>query len=384
MRELDAKKLQKTMTRKVKKDIESHRIACAAVTVLQHGETVLSICEGEKNHDTGEKLMPRDIFRLASMTKPVTAVAALIGVQNGLFDLNDKISDYFPRFLDKYIGKLENGHSVAVRKSEKEMRLFHLLSHSNGLLCEDDVGNDQMKYIPEYAYESNTMMAESASSNVLLSYEPGEGSAYSAFAGFDVIAGLIEKKSGMTYGDFLKKYLFDPLGLKDMTFIPSEEQWSRMVSVHDVSAYKNDFITVNLGRHTFEKFPLHFTSAGASLVGTLEDYTVFAEMLRGKGEYKGVRILEKDVAELMTKCYVPKGTPGRDDYTGWGLGVRLIEDGQVLPAGSFGWSGAYGTHFWVDPENDITAVYLKSMRWYDCGEGTAFEFEKTVMSSLTD
>ena len=264
------------------------------------------------------------------------------------------------------------------------MRLFHLLSHSNGLLCEDDVGNDQMKYIPEFAYESNTMMAEYASANVLLSFEPGEGSAYSAFAGFDVIAGLIEKKSGMTYAEFLKKYLFDPLGLMVTTFIPTEEQWSRMVTVHDVSAYKNDFITVNLGRHTFEKFPLHFTSGGASLVGTLEDYAVFAEMLRGKGEYKGIKILDRDVAELMTKCYVPKGTPGRDDYTGWGLGVRLVEGGQVLPAGSFGWSGAYGTHFWVDPENDITAIYLKSMRWYDCGEGTGYEFEKTVMSALKD
>ena len=125
-------------------------------------------------------------------------------------------------------------------------------------------------------------------------------------------------------------------------------------------------------------------SAGAGLVSSIRDYAVFAEMLRNKGRYGDVQIFQPEHLEVMTKPRVPDDTPGRDPVSSWGLGVRVVVKDDVLPVGTFGWSGAYGTHFWVDPVNQITAIYMRSSRWYDShGCGTiGQQFEKDVMACL--
>lgn len=187
----------------------------------------------------------------------------------------------------------------------------------------------------------------------------------------------------MTYAEFLDKYIFHPLGLKDFTFYPSDAQWDRMIVPTD-KADGNGLVTVNLGKRTFESLPLSYTTAGAGLVASMADYAVFAEMLRNKGRCGNVQIFSPELLETMTKPRVPDGTPGRDPISSWGLGVRVVVKEDVLPVGSFGWSGAYGTHFWVDPVNEITAIYMRSSRWYDshgCGTIGA-QFEKDVMSCL--
>ena len=143
-------------------------------------------------------------------------------------------------------------------------------------------------------------------------------------------------------------------------------------------------IAVDMGRHIFEGFPLTYTCAGASLCGSLHDYGVIAELLRGAGSFCGVRIFDSALLKLLTMPYVPPETPNRDPISSWGLGVRVVDQPGVLPIGSFGWSGAYGTHFWVDPENNVTAVYLRNSRWYDSHGGgeLGMEFERDVMSCL--
>jgi len=181
----------------------------------------------------------------------------------------------------------------------------------------------------------------------------------------------------------LKKYIFDPLGLKDFTYHPTDEQWDRMIVPTD-KADGNGLVTVNMGKRTFESLPLSYTSAGAGLVSSIRDYAVFAEMLRCKGRSGDVQIFSPELLEVMTRPRVPDSTPGRDPVSSWGLGVRVVVKEDVLPVGSFGWSGAYGTHFWVDPVNQITAIYMRASRWYDshgCGTIGA-QFEKDVMACL--
>lgn len=381
MRKIDAEKLNKIVSETIENDIQYANIAGAAVMVSQEGRLLCDIRKGYRDINTKEPLMHHAFFRYASLTKPISAVAALIGVQNGWFSLDDPVSKYFSAFSEMQIGMIEDGKVVPMKKATKTLKIYHLLSHSSGLVC-GEIGGLQMEAMPPESF-ADIHAARKACENTLLSFEPGEGAAYSAYHAFDVLACLLEEKSGLSYPDFLEKYLFRPLGIRDITYNPSSEQWSRMVSMHD-RAEGNALLTVDMGKFIFERFPLSYTAAGAGLAGTIEDYRIFAEMLLGEGEYNGVRILDKELVKAMRTPHVKMGTPGLGTQDSWGLGVRVAVNNAVLPTGCFGWSGAYGGHFWVDPENKITALYLKNNRWHEshgCGR-TGREFEKLVMASL--
>lgn len=381
MKKVNAELLNTSLNAMIERDIMAANLAGAAAMVSQNGKLVADVRCGFSNAETKTPLLPNALFRYASLTKPVTAVAALLGVQNGWFSLDDPIAKYYPEFKDMYIGKLEDGKVIPDKKAENTLKIYHLLSHSSGLLC-GEIGVMQIgAFSPEAFLDIHA--AKKAAASTFLSFEPGEGAAYSAYQAFDIIACLLEEKSGMPYADFVGKNIFKPLGIQDITYSPSDEQWSRMVKMHD-RAEGNQMLITEMGEHTYERFPLSYTSGGAGLAGTIEDYLVFVEMLCGEGEYNGIRILDKKLIESMRTPHVKMGTPGLSTADSWGLGVRVTVNNAVLPQGCFGWSGAYGGHFWIDPENKIAAVYIKNNRWHDshgCGN-TGREFEKLVMASL--
>lgn len=382
MKKLDKERLYKTLKDRLDEDIYWGRVGGAHLLVLQNGEEVASICQGWHNPDTGEKLKEDAIYRLCSMTKPVTGVAVLIAQEQGLLNIEDKVEDYLPDYADMYVGKDVDGKVVPDKKSNVPLRIWHMLSHCNGIMAEVPLGNLMVAATPHEVQTSLASITDYCAKQPL-AFEPESYTAYTGRTSFDAVARIIELKSGMTYAEFLDKYIFHPLGLKDFTFYPSDTQWDRMIVPTD-KADGNGLVTVNLGKRTFESLPLSYTTAGAGLVASMADYAVFAEMLRNKGRCGDVQIFSPELLETMTKPRVPDGTPGRDPISSWGLGVRVVVKEDVLPVGSFGWSGAYGTHFWVDPVNEITAIYMRSSRWYDshgCGTIGA-QFEKDVMSCL--
>lgn len=382
MRKLNAQRLYKTLSDRLEQDIHWCRVGGAHLLVLQEGKEVCSLCRGWHNPDTREVLKEDAIYRLASMTKPVTAVATLIAMEKGWLDPEDLVEDYLPAYADMYVGKEENGTVVPDKKSGVPLRIWHMLSHCNGIMAEVPLGNQMVAAMPREVQTSLEGMTDYCARQPL-AFEPESYTAYTGQVSFDAVARIIEMKSGMSYAAFLKAYIFDPLGLKDFTYDPTPEQWDRMIVPTD-KAGGHGLVTVNMGKHTFEAAPLSYTGAGAGLVSTMRDYAVFAEMLRNKGRYGDVQIFAPEHLEIMTRPRVPDGTPGRDPVSSWGLGVRVVVHEDVLPVGSFGWSGAYGTHFWVDPVNQITAIYMRSSRWYDshgCGTIGA-QFEKDVMACL--
>ena len=382
MKKLDKERLYKTLKDRLDEDIYWGRVGGAHLLVLQNGEEVASICQGWHNPDTGEKLKEDAIYRLCSMTKPVTGVAVLIAQEQGLLNIEDKVEDYLPDYADMYVGKEVDGKVVPDKKSNVPLRIWHMLSHCNGIMAEVPLGNLMVAATPHEVQTSLASITDYCAKQPL-AFEPESYTAYTGRTSFDAVARIIELKSGLTYAEFLDKYIFNPLGLKDFTFYPTETQWDRMIVPTD-KADGNGLVTVNLGKRTFESLPLSYTTAGAGLVASMADYAVFAEMLRNKGRSGNVQIFSPELLETMTKPRVPDGTPGRDPISSWGLGVRVVVKEDVLPVGSFGWSGAYGTHFWVDPVNEITAIYMRSSRWYDshgCGTIGA-QFERDVMSCL--
>lgn len=372
MKSLNKSLLEKNLLETTKSFLDRGVICGSIMVVNQNGKRVATVSAGTQTPGTDIPVTEKTMFRYASLTKPVTAVAALIAEEQGLLCLEDDICDYIPEFKDIMIGKLENGKVVPDRKPTTKLKLSYFLAHCSGFLSQDELYGPQFNLIPREAFKTIKTHTDYTINNVYLSFEPHSKAVYSTYA-YDIIARIIEDKSGMDYADFLNKYLFEPLGIKDMTFNPTEEQWNRLISIGNNND-KNEFCPLEIGRHTFTDHPLTFSAAGAGLCGTAKDYNIFMEMLLNKGAYNGMRVLKESSVNKINKRICGN----------WGLGVDVRDGKSLLPANSYGWSGAYGAHFWVDEENQITALMLKNHRaltdnfW---GESIA-EFGKSVMNSF--
>ncbi len=386
MRKLDKSRLCENVLTNIEKDIEKSNIAGAAVLVAQDGNILLCEARGHADIEKRTPLKTNSVFRIASMTKPITAAAALISVERGYFKLTDRISTHFPEFSYMQVGGLKDGRVIPIGRAKKFPTLSDLLSHTSGFMCSSPLYNKQYEEIPKSEFESGRRMVDYCLRNTYLTFEPCEAVGYGPHLPFDMLAVLIENKSGMSYSEFLKENIFSPLEMCDTGYALNEEQWGRAVTMCD-RGKNTPLHNVDLGSHSFEDYPESYTSAGAGLFSTLNDYFKFAETLRCAGEYNGKRVISEENIRKMSTNIVNKSLIGNNSTTTYGLSVRVILKGYpFLAEGSYGWSGAYGTHFFVDPENKITAIYMKNTYRYDSlGAGkTGREFEKAVTNSLVN
>ncbi len=383
MKKLDPVLLRKNVLDTIYQDFEKARVGNARIIVAQNGKVLLDECIGYQDPVEQTPLKPNTMFRLASMTKPITGFAFLIGLERGWYKLTDKISDHFPEFKDLYVGKIENGKVIKDHKVSENYYLYNFLSHTSGFMCSTDIDIIQRATFKKEVYTSNKTVVDYCLKNCVLAFDPGTEVSYCTTIPFDVIALLIEKYSGMTYSDFITENIFKPLGIKDITYYPTDEQWERFVVPYD-NATGLGFVGANMGKHLFEAYPLSYTAAGCGLSASGEDYFKFAEMLRNRGEHNGVRLVKKETFDLYTTAYVkPELMPVGEPYV-WGLSVKLARNDPSLPEGTFGWDGAYGTLMFVDPTNQITGIYMRNSRWFDShGSGSiGRKFEKNVYASL--
>ena len=376
---IDNKKLENTLDKRIYEDIDENRILGANVYISQFGKVLLNTSYGYKTVDKEETLTEDNIFRLASMTKPIVAFAVLKLIEQGEIDLFDRADKFIDGFNDFYIGKIADEKIIADKKAENSIKILHLLTHTSGL----GSGEIWTKQYPEMTADDkkNLKSAVEFYKKTFLSFESYCGNEYSSTAAFDVLARIVEIVSGKTIEEFLQRELFEPLEMVDTTFSPTQKQWNRIVDMHNLVDGKS--VAVDMKGCIFADFPVTYTCGGAGLVSTIKDYAKFAEMLLNYGEYNGKRIISAQCIKSMALSHISeKYIYGSE---AWGLGVRTISDGNRLPKGSFGWSGAYGTHFWVDPMNKIVAIYMKNS-YYDGGSGalTAAHFEEDIMNSFNN
>ena len=365
MKKINYSALKDRIEKRAAEDLAQNNIGGASVLVAQLGELVYKGSFG-KASPTGEPVTDKTLFRLASMTKPVTAVAAMMLVERGLLSLDDKVEKFYPDFSRVPVS---DGRGDTYR-TDKKVTVRNILSHRSGIY-------DSTIGMTHEDISSVDSLAERLTS-LPLSFVPGSKSSYNAFGAFSVLTGIIEKITDMPYEDYLNLELFSPLEMEDTTFAPSDEQWGRMITMHD----KNER---GVGRSicgcVFENFPVQSFLGGAGLASTLPDYYKFASMLARGGEYRGRRILSRSSVEEIRR---PQSYLAPEEW--WGLGVRVVtlEKRYSLSVGSFGWSGAYGTHFWIDPKNEIVGMYMKNSR-YDGGSAskTGKNLEIDVKNSLT-
>jgi len=378
---------------KVKDDI-SARIAKgilpgAIATVSIDGEKVFECVEGYSDVEKRTPLSKRNIFRLASMTKPITAVAALILQDRGVISVKDNISKYLPGFEHMYVGKLTpSGEVITDREADRQITIEDILTHCSGL-SSGAVGNAEY---PLYGHKDEKSFKETVEgySKMHLDFTPGSSQMYSPMVALDVVARIVEIASGMPYEKFLIKNLFNPLEMNDTVYSLSDEQWSRAVPMYmldgDVTKITKTEEECDY-KKGFKLFSAGYTGGAAGLWGTSGDYVKFADMLVNKGKSNGVRIISEKAVEKMSAPHYEIGFAGMNEYFNWGYCVRTVHkqtDGvQMLSPGSFGWSGAYNTHFWVDPVLKLTGVFMSNLdNAGGSGSATAFEFECDVMNEI--
>lgn len=371
------------ITETLEKFIEKKDIAGAAVCVYKDHEVVYQKNFGYANIEKKETVKKNTIFRLASMSKPVTAIAIMKLVEEGRLTLEDKISKYIPEFKDRVVAKdpidmlkyyQADPNSPLGRKAldeeiehmeyipaKREVTIYDCLSHSSGVGM-GPVSNNwfEERITADMPLKERVKLYAQAPGD----FQPGEGTGYSPMAAFDVLGRVIEIVSGMDYDTFLKEKIFQPLGIKDMGFVLNEEQKKRRSSMYEAKDGMLYEVTEEAPVLQLVNPNLYgYYSGSAGMYGTLEEYTKIARMLLNKGEYQGVQFLKKETVEMMAGEGVPHDkifSPG--SY--WGLGMAIFEDptieGRGLEPNSFGWSGAYGTHFYVDWKNNMTVVLMVS------------------------
>jgi len=212
-----------------------------------------------------------------------------------------------------------------------------------------------------------------------LEFQPGSRWSYSPGAGFDTLGRIVEIVSGLTFDRFLRQRLFDPLGMKDISFALTEALGPRMPRVYDATP---DGLRKSENPNRMSS-TVYFAGAGG-LIATAEEYVKFGQMLLNGGELNGKRVLSPRTVDLMKAVHVLDTLPGRPVGEAYGLSVRVVNHavagGSRLSDGSYGWSGAYGTHFWIDPKEEIVAILMIQTPVRDMRP----EFENAVMQAIVN
>lgn len=376
MRKLNKELLAENLEKRIENDISLNNVCGVSVLVKQSGTIIYKNHFGTVSPESQTPVSDETMFRLASMTKPITGVAAMILVDRGLLSLDDTIDKFIPAFSSPYILD-ENGEKIYV---DQKITVKHLLTHTSGI----GSGSQWKKSVELLTPQDRSSVRNFVDfiSKRPLSYIPGTKTEYSGVAAFSVMTYIIEQLSGKDYESFLKDEIFTPCEMKDTTFAPSDEQWARVITMHDKKDGKS-VIGETWKGCAYNAYPPSNPLGGAGLVSSLNDYMNFADMLLAGGVFGGNRIISDESFKMLS---TPQVSPEiQSGFRRWGLSMRVItnESYARLPVGAFGWSGAYGTHFWVDPTNEIVGIYMKNSR-FDGGSGakTAANFERDVAAAL--
>lgn len=382
---------KKIMEEIVGEAIRKGEIAGANVLLTRHGRELCGFSLGYADREAGIPMERDTIFRMFSMTKPITAAAVLILAERGKLDLWDNLSRYIPAFAHMQV----MGADGSLKEAEREIRIMDLLTMTSGIPygdmdCEParrmgalmaELEEEKKMGRPADTLEYCRRMAE-----VPLCFEPGQQWRYGFSA--DILGGVVETASGTRYGKFLEKEIFAPLGMRDTGFTVPREKRNRFAVNYEwkeESGRLEPFLGSTLGLDNYEE-GLRFESGGAGLVSTIEDYSRFAHMLLQGGSLNGTRILGRRTVEFMRSNHLSPAQRASCDWDsmkghGYGCLVRVLENpgewGSNADRGEFGWDGWTGNYITMSPTEDMALLYFIQR----CGAGTTAEARKLRMTA---
>ncbi len=374
----------------MQRHIDAHDISGAVTLVARKGQVAWFHAQGVMDIE-GNKPMQKDtIFRVFSMSKPVCGVAILMLLEEGKVRLNDPVSKFIPEFKGSKVAVLQDRPANAPATdppkyyaipAAREFTIQDLLTHVSGLASGGQASSYELRGLFELLGSGTLAGIMSKFAAAPLDFQPGSRWSYSALAGFDTLGRVVEVASGMTFAEFLKQRIFTPLGMKTTAFHPGDDRWPSVVTAYHRA---NGTLTKTQGPNRLQS-KTYFSGAGG-LVSPAEEYAQFALMLASGGQWNGKRLLSPKTVELMSSVFVPDTLPGRAPGRGYGLSVEVISDpvaaGRRVSKGSFGWDGAYGTHFWVDPQEKLIGVMM--IQTDNPDRQVDRDFENAVMQAIVE
>jgi len=369
---LSSERLERIGT-SVQRSIDDKRVAGAVTLVVRHGKVAWFKSQGMMDREAGKAMRPDAMFRICSMSKPITSVAVMILYEEGKFLLDDPVSKYLPEFKNpKVLVKPASGEPYSIPAS-REITIRDLLRHTSGLTYNWNSDLGAMYEKAEVAsgllqYDGTIGDSVKRLAGLPLLFNPGDRFEYSL--GVDVLGRLVEVVSGMPLDEFFRTRIFEPLGMKDTYFYPPENKLDRLATAYTYYADKglNRFPDTPIREGTFvysadypSRGPKKLFSGGAGLVSTAMDYARFCQMMLDNGMPGGTRLLSRKTVELMTQDSLGKISPDRGFGLGFGIeGVKgpLSDLGSV---GEYNWGGFFYTGFTIDPKEQMIVIFMAQL-----------------------
>ncbi len=339
--------------------IDEGKLSGAVVMIAQNGEIQLSKALGYQNVEDEIPMQEDTIFRIFSMTKPITGTALMVLHDEGKFELNDTVEKYLPELggMEVFVSQNDDGNWVT-EPANHPMTIRELMSHTGGLLytpplSRGPVANAYAKAGINNLFNYTLEESIPALADIPLGYQPGTQWVYSISV--DVQGYLVERLSGQKFDKFLQERLFDPLDMSETGFYVKPENADRLARQYQP---RQDGTLARTDTGAFLN-PPKFLSGGGGLTSTAGDYMKFVQMHLNGGELNGKRVLSKGAVEIMRSNQLPDAVPGIGQlYPGNGFGVdfAIVNDSaafQGAPLGTHWWWGIAGSWFWIDPVSNI-------------------------------
>ena len=374
-----------------RRDVDAGKMVGVVTMVARHGKIVHFEAVGNYGLDNHRPIDKDALFRIYSMTKPITTVAMMMLYEEGKFQLGDPVAKYLPEF--EYQKIMRDGELVA---PVSPMTIEQLMSHSAGLTY--GFAND---HPAESAYQEADIWGSNdltefvgKISDAPLRFEPGTRYHYSVAT--DVLGAMVERLSGLTLEAFFQKRIFTPLDMNNTFFNVPEDKLQRLATNHYWNK-EEDTISIVPAENNRPPTGITLFSGGGGLISTAMDYMVFCEMLRNGGSYAGVRILGPKTVQYMTINHLTDvvRNEGADDYPAshlypgqsFGLGFGVITNpGQsqvISSAGEYSWGGAANTKFWIDPEEELVGILMTQLLSSPWSDDTRYHMKIATYQALT-
>jgi CubicO group peptidase (beta-lactamase class C family) len=377
----------------IMRHVDAGDISGAVTIVARRGHTVHFEAHGLMDIEA-KKPMTRDaLFRLASSSKPITAAAILLLMEEGKLKLTDPVAKYIPEFKNSKVaveyvrpaipmsdGTPAAGDHYYVATAHHDVTIIDLLTHTSGLASGGLTNADFQKVLQGRKPTDTLAEFIPRLGGLPLDFQPGTQWRYSGLAGFDTLGRIVEIVSGLTYERFLRQRLFEPLGMNNTWFTVPPEAAARVATI-----YRKTPNGLEKGAPLAIGSPSYFSGAGG-LTSTAEDYLQFGQMLANGGQLNGKRILSPWTVETMTSNNVGElfnGQIGRAPKgVGFGLGgevvVSSVDARLRKPDGSYGWDGAYGTYWWVNRKEQMVAIMFIQTP----GRSLQYDFDNAVSQAV--
>ena len=347
--------------------VDDGKLSGIIAAIARRGQLAYRETFGRRDLEAGQPMALDTIFRIYSMSKPITSVAVMMLYEEGRFLLHDPISRFIPGFKHCKVFARETGSGYELEDLAREITILDLLTHTAGLSYGFE---PELSYVDKlYAQRRQEMQRDGREvtleelvrelTRLPLAFQPGRAWRYSMAT--DVLGYLVQVVADMPFEQFLQEHVFEPLGMVDTDFYVPEDKLDRFAALYSPAEGGGIQVLDMPGGRDYTR-PTRNPSGGGGLVSTTTDYLRFAQMMLNRGELDGVRLLGRKTVEWMTINHLPQGLhPWEDAGRGFGLGVGVQIDAarqNLGSAGSYGWGGAAGTRFWVDPQEALIGLFM--------------------------